>query len=176
MFHELTHSTGHGKRPAREGSTKHRHSATRILERRVSCGDGQRNAVRSTGIIRLRSKTPPPISRLDCTGSRPIPPSSVGRAAAQKAADYIRGESGQDSLQRRGTPMQADWHSLSPSWKISAVRIADFIGLDRPKKVSPHSASGQRPARGCSLARPESGRARWRWPWRRATGGIAQDS
>jgi AAA+ superfamily predicted ATPase len=77
-------------------------------------------------------------------------------SAAQKAADYIRGESAKDSLLSQVRAVQTDsGFPQSLADKYRPTRIADFIGLERPKKIL--SAFCKRPASGAWIFLGPSG-------------------
>jgi len=80
-------------------------------------------------------------------------------SAAQKAADYIRGESAKDSLLSQVRAVQTDsGFPQSLADKYRPTRIADFIGLERPKKIL--SAFCKRPASGAWIFLGPSGVAK----------------
>ncbi len=99
MFHELTHSTGHAKRLAREGFDRPQNLAVNRTRVRSSWRRWvARCSAASQESNKPRSPIPPHtssrwIARLKSDSRLVISAAS----AAQKAADYIRGESAKDS-------------------------------------------------------------------------------
>ena len=158
LFHELTHSTGHSKRLGREGFDKPQMFGSESYSREeliaemgsaMLCGVAgieqgtvaNSAAYLKTWITRLKSD-----SKLIVSAA----------SAAQKAADYIRGESAKDSLLSQVRAVQTDsGFPQSLADKYRPTRIADFIGLERPKKIL--SAFCKRPASGAWIFLGPSG-------------------
>jgi antirestriction protein ArdC len=110
MFHELTHATGHAKRLAREGFDRHVEFGSESYSREelvaemgsaMLCGvAGIEQATLANSAAYLKSS----IARLKSDSRLVISAAS----AAQKASDYIRGESAKDSPAVAGMHQPAD--------------------------------------------------------------------